>query len=389
MTKLWVLTLGVFLLFTSIATAQNSIVVTDFRSSVFGGASWVSNCKGFASADGTEVTLSQVGKSYCAGSVLVTAAPICAQEYTVSFEFSSASATGTGDIAIEEILARPEGYTSADLDHYKVPVVNRTYYFSATNAPAQILFGNNFNLAAPPVTVLKSTAPFSVRGKGWQKMAAHITDSRVEATILSGNDSTGMIGSKISTLGKVKYPYIIANTVSPDLVKIRNLKVDILKADNCTGLPSLSLEEARQKVTDACGAGDCAENAAFLSCASTTLEALRAAGTLDPAIQKTLLDEFQVKSMYCSGLDECKADMESAKQEAFETGLNLGVASIDQEAIKAQAYQQGFDAGKASVVCSNKVTICHVAGKKTETIEVSINALPAHLAHGDSLGACK
>jgi len=39
-----------------------------------------------------------------------------------------------------------------------------------------------------------------------------------------------------------------------------------------------------------------------------------------------------------------------------------------------------------------KVTICHVDpdgdGAGPETLEVSINALPAHLAHGDGLGAC-
>ncbi|MDX6448092.1 MAG: hypothetical protein QOD08_555 [Gaiellaceae bacterium] len=38
-----------------------------------------------------------------------------------------------------------------------------------------------------------------------------------------------------------------------------------------------------------------------------------------------------------------------------------------------------------------KVTICHHTGSKkhpTETITVSENALPAHLAHGDTLGRC-
>lgn len=35
-----------------------------------------------------------------------------------------------------------------------------------------------------------------------------------------------------------------------------------------------------------------------------------------------------------------------------------------------------------------KVTMCHVAGKKTVTIEVAWPALKAHLAHGDSPGAC-
>jgi hypothetical protein len=38
-----------------------------------------------------------------------------------------------------------------------------------------------------------------------------------------------------------------------------------------------------------------------------------------------------------------------------------------------------------------KITICHHTGSKkhpTETITVSENAVPAHLAHGDTLGPC-
>ena len=39
---------------------------------------------------------------------------------------------------------------------------------------------------------------------------------------------------------------------------------------------------------------------------------------------------------------------------------------------------------------AEKVEICHVTGKgdRSHTIEVSVNAMPAHLKHGDSLGAC-
>jgi hypothetical protein len=35
-----------------------------------------------------------------------------------------------------------------------------------------------------------------------------------------------------------------------------------------------------------------------------------------------------------------------------------------------------------------KVTICHHTGSGTVTITVSVNALPAHQAHGDTIGPC-
>jgi hypothetical protein len=39
-------------------------------------------------------------------------------------------------------------------------------------------------------------------------------------------------------------------------------------------------------------------------------------------------------------------------------------------------------------VVEDKVTLCHVAGKKVHTINVGAAAVPAHLAHGDTLGPC-
>jgi hypothetical protein len=58
-------------------------------------------------------------------------------------------------------------------------------------------------------------------------------------------------------------------------------------------------------------------------------------------------------------------------------GVVAGFGSLGGAASAAQ-YQYG------------KVTICHVAGQSGQrvTIEVAAPAVPAHLDHGDTLGAC-
>lgn len=51
-----------------------------------------------------------------------------------------------------------------------------------------------------------------------------------------------------------------------------------------------------------------------------------------------------------------------------------------------------FQSGKTSTVANSsneKVTICHREGNgSSHTITVSINAVPAHMAHGDLIGEC-
>jgi hypothetical protein len=62
--------------------------------------------------------------------------------------------------------------------------------------------------------------------------------------------------------------------------------------------------------------------------------------------------------------------------------IAFGVLSRTQAASASAAYEYEY---------GQKVTICHhTASKKnpTVTITVSENALPAHLAHGDTLGPC-
>ncbi len=47
-------------------------------------------------------------------------------------------------------------------------------------------------------------------------------------------------------------------------------------------------------------------------------------------------------------------------------------------------------AGNTKTNMNEKVTICHRTGNgSSHEITVSINAVPAHLAHGDAIGDCE
>jgi ABC-type sugar transport system substrate-binding protein len=67
----------------------------------------------------------------------------------------------------------------------------------------------------------------------------------------------------------------------------------------------------------------------------------------------------------------------------------LAVASVSATALVTVATPKPTD--PAAQQYDKKETICHHTGSQrnpTVTIVVSGNAVPAHLAHGDTLGAC-
>jgi len=59
----------------------------------------------------------------------------------------------------------------------------------------------------------------------------------------------------------------------------------------------------------------------------------------------------------------------------------IGAGRLDAGAAVAMAYSSSSNTDPCG---GKKVLICH----KGNTLSVSVNALPAHLAHGDDLGAC-
>jgi hypothetical protein len=73
--------------------------------------------------------------------------------------------------------------------------------------------------------------------------------------------------------------------------------------------------------------------------------------------------------------------------------LYAGVAAVAVvgAVLAAVAWGSPQNATSGQYQYENKVTICHQTGSETNpsvTITVSRNALPAHFAHGDTIGPC-
>jgi hypothetical protein len=67
----------------------------------------------------------------------------------------------------------------------------------------------------------------------------------------------------------------------------------------------------------------------------------------------------------------------------------LEVGEYSSELVLNVAGNEEVYPGSSFEILDHKVTICHKPGKKQQTLSVDYNAVPAHLAHGDYLGACQ
>lgn len=96
------------------------------------------------------------------------------------------------------------------------------------------------------------------------------------------------------------------------------------------------------------------------------------------------------------GEDEDESgDEDNGNEEGEEETINPGdvvravvCVSEDGQVVIVQIIVLNTDGDGNTSEGGEKVLVCHNVSKKPHTINISVNALPAHLAHGDTLGPC-
>ena len=340
-----ILIFNFFFVFSLSAQTQ---IISDFSNSLLSGYSSGAGCQAFASADGSEVTLTQGGVQFCSGSMLVSNAPICANEYIISLEFNAAEPDSSSILYFGVIAERPEGYSAADIDGSLQAVPNRPYAFSLWGRTKYAIASNN-DLSLPPLNDYVELTDFPIRGVGWIKMEIHVEGQSVRGTMNNGSDVMVMHTSTIVP-GGVVYPFIEGLTgSSADYIRVRNLRVNVIEEQECDSL--LGVSNAQIIVEANCGMfDDCLLNSDDLrACAASTLNSYDEQGELYPHINKEVLYNLEVARAYCEGSTSCPVPEPSDD------------SKID------------------------KVSVCH----KGKVIEISHSALNAHLKHGDRTGDCE
>lgn len=255
------------------------------------------------------------------------------------------------------------------------------------------------------VSLVDQSLPFRMKGNGWFTVQLHNVGDLIKLSVIKD----GLVvlekeGLASPAAGKEHQVSILAWTgVAASEQQVRNVSLEIIEPDDCR-LP-LTDNQLAEELASACGVSTTSCNE---ECYLATMQPLLANGKItDAQIQSMLLE---CSAQTCEAEQPEPVDLESIRHQAFAEGVasvNLstacepirqqayaaGVASVNLSGEKQKSYNEGYEAGKKE---GQKVTICHKEKKKgngvykttQNTLTVSINALSAHLAHGDSIGAC-
>lgn len=329
---------------------------------------------------------------------------ICAKEYKFSFD------AYTGDLP-----ASSNG--GAGLVFYEI--------YSDTNAWANVFEFNIQDRARPDrynyiellgvnSEITGTLAPYQLNGLGWSHVEFYANETFGVAVVSTSRGVLSVTNHRPYRPGIPIYHQFLGWTgVAHNVHKVRNLKYQVIRPDNCSGEPSLTEMQAESQLSVACGNGDsCEDIDAWVSCRMEMIDTLKDEGRIGEDCYSSLARKCDHKIILCGSQNECSDSLASARKEGYDTGYPVGydngVKSIDIQGIKNASYIEGFGAGKASVVCEQpkpqpptppapqptpnpkaKVKICHKASaKKSRTLTIAQSAVSAHLAHGDTLGEC-
>ncbi len=270
---------------------------------------------------------------------LLTKHPICAKEYKISFDVfpgdKNANQNGGAGIVWYEVDTKTNGWASVVELNTQDRARTSNYNFMEL-----------FNFGVSPNVLKAQPVPFSLGGSGYSHIDVHINESVATALLTNPKGVAAVANQRTFTAGNpINHRFYAWTGVAKNRQAIRNIKVQIIRPDNCSGLPSLSEEEANQDVLSVCGADSCINSSAFFSCAIDKLASLKQVGVIDGTITESLTNQYQNKLSYCNGNIECKADLDKLLSDKFDEGFSGGVLSVDKDAI----YKSGFDAGVKSV----------------------------------------
>ena len=345
---------------------------------------------------------------------------ICAREFVVDFEVYMGDDTGAAGGALFflfELNKDDNELSRYGLDTAFDSVLSRDYELNGNHAEVWTCNARYDYMGAPYPSgrgcgpVAATAMQFRMEGAGWLKVRAHDNEGRLayDLTAASG-DSSIIGGTRVYTPQEpVKLHFQAHTGAAHNMHRIRNIKITVLRNDNCAGKQQLSLADAQSQLDTSCGAPNgCA--AGRWSCALAFAEQLYHAALITESVRDTLKHAADEDRAYCAGFAEGAASIDAGGLEAaaYQTGFAAGAASIDTAAIEANGYQAGFDAGALSVdvqaieqqayeegfaagqasvqACPEQaIPICH---KHRRTMHVDLPGLLDHLRHGDTVGPC-
>lgn len=330
---------------------------------------------------------------------------VCAKEFTVEFDVllgnKAANQGGGAGLGYQINSARDSKYLNrvnfniqdrARIANYNTAEVFK--YFGTETFPGNGNLYESLNIAKPA---------FNLSDGVWRQVKVKIDETTF--TVIMKDPLVGSMlvasGARTYKPGTPIKQFFYAWTGSArNKFAVRNVKSTILRSDNCSGLPSLGTEEAKESIASSCGVDNCAGYQSFFACAIDAIGALKESGAIDESTEESLVSDYENKLNYCTGSVECKADLENQLANEYQLGFTAGVSSVPVDSIRSESYNQGFEAGKNAVLCpvdsgnkekegKKKITICHFAANgKGNTISISENAWQAHQKHGDVLGEC-